>query len=54
MSELARGFSREFGDVSQTSFANFRLLLRQSGNVGATWSESEFHFDKRITRDRAS
>jgi len=28
MSGLARGFSREFGDVSQTSFANFRLLLR--------------------------
>lgn len=37
-----------FDNVSQTWFANFRLLLRQPGKVGADMvSESEFYLGKR-------
>lgn len=51
---LARGFSCELDNVSQTSFANFRLLLRQPGKIGADLvSESEFHLGERESYARS-
>jgi len=52
MSGLARGFSREFG-VSQTSFANFRLLLRQSVRRGLRASSISIRELREIARVRS-